>query len=188
MTTAVKKRRDSQAITGASFKNLRKLLKCTSLRKSWKQFQHGWSAKQVIKMKFNLDVVTILSHIDELSRVHSTIVMAGLADTLKNAQAITLFAPENEAFDKLQGSTIMSALEDADKAKNILTYHVVPEKLVTSNLRKEKSVTTMQGATLKIEEHRWLRHGIKVNDAVVKEADIEGTNGVIHIIDTVLVP
>ena len=65
-------------------------------------------------MKFNLDVVTIVSHIDELSRVHSTIVEAGLADTLKNAQAITLFAPENEAFDKLQGSTIMSALEDAD--------------------------------------------------------------------------
>jgi uncharacterized surface protein with fasciclin (FAS1) repeats len=82
----------------------------------------------------------------------------------------------------------MSALEDADKAKNILTYHVVPEKLVTSNLRKEKSVTSMQGATLKIEEHHWLRHGIKVNDAVIKEADIEGTNGVIHIIDTVLVP
>ena len=138
-------------------------------------------------MKFNLDVVTILSHIDELSRLHSTIVAAGLADTIKNAQTITLFAPENEAFDKLQ-NTIMSALEDADKAKNILTYHVVPENLVASNLRKEKSLTTMQGATLKIEEHHWLRHGIKVNDAVVKEADIEGTNGVIHIIDTVLMP
>ena len=139
-------------------------------------------------MKFNLDVVATLSHIDELSRVHNVIVTAGLADALKNAQAITLFAPENEAFDKLKGSTIVSALEDANKAKNILTYHVVPEKLMASNLRKEKSVTTMQGATLKIEEHRWLRHGLKVNDAVVKEADIEGTNGVIHIIDTVLVP
>ncbi|HYB59610.1 MAG TPA: fasciclin domain-containing protein [Candidatus Acidoferrales bacterium] len=139
-------------------------------------------------MKFNLDVVATLSHIDELSRVHNVIVTTGLADALKNAQAITLFAPENEAFDKLKGSTIVSALEDANKAKNILTYHVVPEKLMASNLRKEKSVTTMQGATLKIEEHRWLRHGLKVNDAVVKEADIEGTNGVIHIIDTVLVP
>ena len=139
-------------------------------------------------MKFNSDVVATLSQIDELSRVYNVIVTAGLADTLKNAQAITLFAPENEAFDKLKGSTIMSALEDVDKAKNILTYHVVPEKLMASNLRKEKSVTTMQGATLKIEEHRWLRHGMKVNDAVVKEADIEGTNGVIHIIDTVLVP
>jgi uncharacterized surface protein with fasciclin (FAS1) repeats len=143
-------------------------------------------------MKLNLDVVTILSHIDELSSVHShlhsSIVLAGLADTLKNAQGITLFAPENEAFDKLQGSPIWSTLEDADKAKNTLTYHVVPEKLLVSDLRKEKSVTTMQGATLKIEEHRWLRHGIKVNDAVVKEADIEGTNGVIHIIDTILVP
>ncbi|HYC19667.1 MAG TPA: fasciclin domain-containing protein [Candidatus Bathyarchaeia archaeon] len=139
-------------------------------------------------MRFNLDVVEIVSHIDELSRVRSSIVMAGLADTLKNAQGITLFAPENEAFDKLKGSTIMSALEDADKAKNILIYHVVPERLVASNLRKERSVTTMQGATLKIEEHHWLRHGMKVNDAVVKEADIEGSNGVIHIIDTVLVP
>ena len=139
-------------------------------------------------MKFNFDVVTTVSHIDELSRVYSTIVAAGLADTLKDAQAITLLAPENEAFDKLKGSTIMSALEDADKAKNILTYHVVPQKLMASNLRKEKSVTSMQGGTLKIQEHRWLRHGIKVNDAVVTEADIEATNGVIHIIDTVLIP
>ena len=82
----------------------------------------------------------------------------------------------------------MSALEDTNKLKTILTYHVVPQKFVASNLRKEKSVTTLQGGTLKIEEHRLLRHGIKVNGAVVKEADIEGTNGVIHVIDTVLVP
>ncbi len=139
-------------------------------------------------MKYNLDVVTLASHIDDLSRLHNTIVAMGLADTLKRAEAVTLFAPDNEAFAKLQGGTIMSALEDPEKAKTILTYHVVPQKLTASDLRKQKSVTTMQGGTLKIEEHRWLRHGIKVNGAVVKEADIEGTNGVIHVIDTVLMP
>ena len=74
-----------------------------------------------------------------------------------------------------------------DKAKNILTYHIIPRTLCLK-LRKEKSLTTMQGATLKGEQHHWLRHGIKVNDAVVKEADIEGTNGVIRLIDTVLMP
>jgi len=139
-------------------------------------------------VKFDLDVVTLVSHIDELSNLHNSITQSGLASSLASAEAVTLFAPDNEAFAKLQGGTILSALEDTNKLKNILTYHVVPEKLVTSNLRKENSVTTMQGGTLKIEEHRWLRHGIKVNGAVVKEADIEGTNGVIHIIDTVLMP
>ena len=139
-------------------------------------------------MKFDLDVVALVSHIDELSRVHNSIKEAGLGDSLASAQAVTIFAPDNEAFAKLQGGTVMSALEDSNKLKTILTYHVVPQKLVASNLRKEKSVTTMQGGTLKIEEHRWLRSGIKVNGAVVKEADIEGTNGVIHIIDTVLIP
>ena len=59
---------------------------------------------------------------------------------------------------------------------------------MASDLRKQKSVTTLQGGTLKIEEHRWQRHGIKVNGAVVKEADIEGTNGVIHVLDAVLMP
>jgi len=139
-------------------------------------------------VKFDLDVLALVSHIDELSRVHNSIEQAGLGDSLANAQAVTIFAPDNEAFAKLQGGTVMSALEDTNKLKTILTYHVVPQKFVASNLRKEKSVTTLQGGTLKIEEHRLLRHGIKVNGAVVKEADIEGTNGVIHVIDTVLVP
>ncbi|MGB9371610.1 MAG: fasciclin domain-containing protein [Halobacteriota archaeon] len=139
-------------------------------------------------MKFDLDVVALVSHIEELSRIYNSIKQAGLADSLASAQAVTLFAPDNEAFTKLQGGTVMSALEDSNKLKTILTYHVVPQKFVASNLRKEKSVTTMQGGTLKIEEHRWLRSGIKVNGAVVKEADIEGTNGVIHVIDTVLMP
>ncbi len=138
-------------------------------------------------MKYNLDVVTLASYIDDLSRLHNTLVAMGLADTLKRADAVTLFAPDNEAFAKLQGGTILSALEDPDKAKNILTYHVVPQKLMASDLRKQKSVTTMQGGPLTIEEHR-LRHEIKVNDAVVKEADIQGSNGVIHVIDTVLMP
>jgi uncharacterized surface protein with fasciclin (FAS1) repeats len=129
----------------------------------------------------------LVSHFGELSTLHNAIVRAGLEDSLASAQAVTLFAPRNEAFAKLKGSTILSGLEDPDRLKTILTYHVVPQKLVASNLRKEKSVTSMQGGTLKI-KRRWLRHHIKVNDAAIKEADIEGTNGVIHVIDAVLMP
>ncbi len=139
-------------------------------------------------MKYDLDIVTLVSHIDELSTLHNAITAAGLADTLKGNDAVTLFAPDNEAFAKLQGGTILSGLEDLDKMKTVLTYHVVPHKLMASDLRKQESVTTLQGGTLKIEEHRWLRHGMKVGGAVVKETDIEGTNGVIHIIDAVLMP
>ena len=138
-------------------------------------------------MKFDLDVVALISHIEELSNLHNAIKQGGLAESLAQAQAVTLFAPDNEAFAKLPARTILSGLEDADKLKNVLTYHGVAQKLVASNLRKEKSVTTMQGGTLKI-KRRCLRHGIKVNEAVVKEADIEGTNGVVHVIDTVLMP
>lgn len=139
-------------------------------------------------MKYDLDVVTLVSHLDELSTLYNAIVTAGIVHTLNGPHEVTLFAPENEAFAKLQGGTIISALENMDKAKAILTYHVVPQKLMASDLRKQKSVTTLQGGTLNIEEHHWLRHGIKINDAVVKEADIEGTNGVIHVIDSVLMP
>jgi len=138
-------------------------------------------------VKFDSDVVALVSHIEELSNLHNTIKQAGLTDSLGSAQAVTLFAPDNEAFAKLQGSMILSALEDNKKLKNALTYHVVAQKLLAANLRKLKSVTSLQGGTLKI-KRRWLRHGIKVNGAVVKEADIEGTNGVIHVIDTVLMP
>jgi len=138
-------------------------------------------------MKFDLDIATLASHIEELSTLYNAIAAAGLADTLAADDAVTLFAPENEAFAKLPGGTILSGLEDVDKVKTVLTYHVVPQKLMASDLRKQKSLITMQGGTLAIEEHR-LRHEIKVNDAVVKEADIEGTNGVIHIIDDVLMP
>ncbi len=139
-------------------------------------------------MKYDLDVVTLMSHLEDVSTLYHAIVGAGIVHILDKPHEITLFAPENEAFAKLQGGTIISALEDIDKAKTLLTYHAVPQKLMASDLRKQKSVTTVQGGTLTIEEHHWLRHGIKVNDAVVKEADIEGTNGVIHVIDTVLMP
>src|SRR5665647_299949 len=128
---------------------------------------------EVKYVKYDLDIGTLVSHIEELSTLQNAITAAGLADTLKGADAVTLFAPDNEAFAKLPGGTILSGLEDVEKTKTVLTYHVVPQKLVASNLSKEKSVTTMQGGTLKIEEHRLLRHGIKVNGAVVKEADIE---------------
>ncbi|MGZ4937029.1 MAG: fasciclin domain-containing protein [Halobacteriota archaeon] len=140
-------------------------------------------------VKYDLDIIALVSHLDELSTLYNAIVGAGLIHNFTGAPAVTLFAPENEAFAKLQGGTIISALEDIDKAKTILTYHVVPQKLMASDPpQTKKSVTTLQGGTLKIEEHHWLRHGIKVNGAVVKEADIEGTNCVIHIVDAVLMP
>ncbi len=139
-------------------------------------------------MKYDLDVVTLLSHLEDLSTFYQAIVGAGIIHILDKPHEITVFAPENEPFAEVQGGTITSALENIDDARTILTYHVVPQKLMASDLRKQKSVTTLQGGTLTIEEHHWLRHGIKINDAVVKEADIEGTNGVIHVIDSVLMP
>jgi uncharacterized surface protein with fasciclin (FAS1) repeats len=65
---------------------------------------------------------------------------------------------------------------------------VVAGKHLAADLAKQKTLLTVQGGMLEVQEHHWLRHGIKINDAIVKDADIECTNGVIHIIDAVLMP
>lgn len=109
---------------------------------------------------------------------------AGLVDTLKGAGPFTVFAPTDDAFKKLPAGTVEGLLADVPKLTQVLTYHVVPGAVMSSDITGPISPATVQGGTLKIDPSQ----GVKVNDATVTQADIKADNGVIHAIDTVLLP
>lgn len=117
----------------------------------------------------------------------SAVTAAGLIDTLKGTGPFTVFAPNDEAFAKLPAGTVDDLLKDIPKLNAILTYHVVAGKVMAADVLKMdgQSATTVSGETLQIST----TGGVKLNGNVhVTKTDIECTNGVIHIVDTVLLP
>lgn len=114
----------------------------------------------------------------------SAVQAAGLVDTLKGPGPFTVFAPTDDAFAKLPAGTIDSLLKDIPQLTKILTYHVVSGKVMAADVVKIKSATSLQGSNLKIDAS----NGVKVNDATVVTPDVAADNGVIHVIDTVLIP
>ncbi len=112
---------------------------------------------------------------------------AGLVDTLKGPGPFTVFAPTDEAFAKLPPGTLDSLLKPENKAKlvSILTYHVVPGTVMAADVVKLKSAKTVEGQSLMI---KVVKGKVMVNNATVTKTDIVASNGVIHVIDTVLLP
>ena len=114
---------------------------------------------------------------------------AGLVDTLKGKGPFTVFAPTDDAFAKLPKGTVEGLLKDIPKLKTVLTYHVVPGKVMSSDVVKLTSAKTVQGQNVKIDASKWHLHkSVKVNDANIIKADITTDNGVIHVIDKVILP
>lgn len=111
---------------------------------------------------------------------------AGLVDTLKGDGPFTVFAPTDEAFAALPEGTVESLLlpENKDQLVAILTYHVVPGKVMSTDLVDDMEAPTVNGETVTID----LDNGVMVEAATVTSADIETSNGVIHVIDTVILP
>jgi uncharacterized surface protein with fasciclin (FAS1) repeats len=112
---------------------------------------------------------------------------AGLVDTLKGKGPFTVFAPTDDAFAKLPPGTVDELLkpENKEKLKAILTYHVVSGKVTAAQAMKLNSAKTVNGESLNISAEGGT---VKINDATVTKADIMCSNGVIHVIDTVLMP
>lgn len=112
---------------------------------------------------------------------------ADLVSTLKGPGPFTVFAPTDEAFAKLPAGTVEELLKPENKKKlqSILTYHVVPGKVMSKQVVKMKSATTVQGGTVAIST---MGGGVMINNARVTKADIETSNGVIHVVDTVILP
>jgi uncharacterized surface protein with fasciclin (FAS1) repeats len=109
---------------------------------------------------------------------------AGLVDTLKGDGPFTVFAPTDEAFAKLPEGTLEALLQDKEKLTAILTYHVVPGKVMAADVAGLSSAPTVQGQSLAIDTSQ----GVRVGSANVVQTDIETSNGVIHVIDSVLIP
>lgn len=111
---------------------------------------------------------------------------AGLVETLKGEGPFTVFAPTDDAFAALPAGTVEDLLkpENKDKLVSILTYHVVPGKVMSTDLTEGMMAATAQGAEVTIT----LDGGPKVNGANITTADIEASNGVIHVIDAVILP
>lgn len=120
----------------------------------------------------------------QFSTLMTAVKAAHLEDTLNGEGPFTVFAPTNEAFKKLPPDTLTAVLADHDKLTSILTYHVVPGKVMSVDVMKLKEAKTIEGRMLAVD----VTDGVKINDAKVLSADIECGNGVIHVVDTVLMP
>ena len=125
------------------------------------------------------------------SKDHTTLVAAvkaaGLVETLESAGPFTVFAPTDEAFNKLPAGTVDTLLkpENKEKLRSILLYHVVAGDVTATKVMKMSSAKTLDGQNLNV----MVNDGtVMVNDAKVIKADVMASNGVIHVIDTVLIP
>ncbi len=130
------------------------------------------------------DIVDTAASNGSFSTLVTAIEAAGLVDTLKGEGPFTVFAPTDEAFAKLPAGTVESLLEDKAKLTSILTYHVVAGEKTAADVVAVKSLESVQGKALEIDTTQ----GVKVGGATVVSTDIQTSNGIIHVIDTVLIP
>lgn len=137
-------------------------------------------------MQRRSDIVETALAANNFSALVTALGAAGLIETLKGDGPFTVFAPTDAAFAKVPQQTFAELLrpENKNKLAAILTYHVVPGKVTSHEVFKKDSATTLLGQDLNISKH----DGVKINEAKVIVTDVEATNGVIHIIDSVLMP
>jgi len=130
------------------------------------------------------DIVDTAVSAGSFTTLVAAVKAAGLVDTLKGPGPFTVFAPTDEAFAKLPAGTVEALLKDIPKLTKILTYHVVSGKVMAADVVKLKSATTVEGSDVKIDAS----NGVMINDSKVVTPDVAADNGVIHIIDAVLLP
>ena len=134
-----------------------------------------------------MDIVETAASNSDFSTLVAAVKAAGLVDALKADGPLTVFAPTNEAFAKLPAGTVESLLlpENKDKLVQILTYHVVAGEVMAADVVKLTSATTLEGSNITVMVSDG---GVKVDNANVVTTDIKTSNGVIHVIDTVIMP
>lgn len=137
------------------------------------------------KPMMNKTIVDIASEAGNFSTLVAAVKAAGLVDTLSGAGPFTVFAPTDEAFAKLPAGTVESLLQDKEKLTAILTYHVVAGKVMAADVVNLTTAKTVQGqnVTIKVDGGT-----VMVDGAKVVTTDIEASNGVIHVIDSVILP
>jgi len=135
-------------------------------------------------MKAGTDIVDTAVAAGDFQTLAAALEAAGLVDTLKGEGPFTVFAPTDAAFAKLPAGTLDALLADKQQLVRILTYHVVPGRVTAAEVVGLSKATTVEGGSLSIDAS----NGVKINGAKVIQADVLASNGVIHVIDTVLIP
>jgi uncharacterized surface protein with fasciclin (FAS1) repeats len=128
------------------------------------------------------DIVDVAVGSDNFKTLVAAVVAANLVDTLKSPGPFTVFAPTDDAFAKLPPGTIQTLLQNIPQLTRILTYHVASGKYMKADLEKMGVVTSVEGSPIPID----CSDGFEVKNATVLQGDIEVDNGVIHVIDTVI--
>jgi uncharacterized surface protein with fasciclin (FAS1) repeats len=133
------------------------------------------------------DIVTVATEAGSFTTLLAAVQAAGLVETLQGPGPFTVFAPTDEAFAKLPAGTVEALLANPEALRAVLTYHVVPGRVMAADVVRSNGGTpqTVQGQTLRI---RVVDGKVMVNDATVVAADVSASNGVIHVIDTVVLP
>ncbi len=130
------------------------------------------------------DIVETAVSAGQFNTLASALTEAGLVETLKGAGPFTVFAPTDEAFAQLPPGTLEALLKDKAKLVEVLTYHVVAGKVMAADVIRLSEATTVEGQTVTIST----MGSVMVNDAHVVKTDIVASNGVIHVIDKVILP
>ncbi|HSB42339.1 MAG TPA: fasciclin domain-containing protein [Methylomirabilota bacterium] len=131
-----------------------------------------------------MDLVDTAVSAGSFNTLAKALTEAGLIETLKGEGPFTVFAPTDEAFAKLPPGTLEGLLKDKAKLQAVLTYHVVPGNVLAADVARLSAVRTVQGQDLRIST----ADGVRVNQAKVVKTDITASNGVIHVIDAVVLP
>ena len=141
----------------------------------------------VAKAQAAPNIVTVAASAGQFNTLVAALRAADLVETLQGPGPFTVFAPTDQAFAKLPPGTLDSLLlpENTAKLTEILTYHVVPGKVMAEDVVKLSSANTVEGQPVTISA---TDSGVRVNDANVISTDVMASNGVIHVIDTVLIP
>lgn len=142
---------------------------------------HASKAEPVTAKK---DIIDTAVNAGNFGTLVIAIQAAGLVDTLKGDGPFTVFAPTDDAFAKIPQDKLAALLADKDALKQVLTYHVVPGAVSSSEVSKLDSAKTVQGSSVTIEA----TNGVSIDNANVVVADIVTSNGIIHVIDTVIIP
>jgi len=133
----------------------------------------------------SMDIVETAVAAGQFNTLATALQAAGLVDALKGDGPFTVFAPTDAAFAKLPKGTLEALLKDKEKLTAILTYHVVKGEVPASKVVELSSAPTLNGKSVKIMVHDGK---VMVNNATVVKADVRASNGIIHVIDTVLLP
>lgn len=143
----------------------------------------GYSAKPAKAGKTG-DLLQVANKAGSFTTLEKAIHVAGLTSTLKTGGPFTVFAPTDEAFARLPAGALEALLKDREKLKAVLLYHVASGEVKAAEVVKKSTISTVGGGTLTVNTEG----GVKVNNSNVVLTDVGASNGVIHVIDTVLLP